>query len=79
MPLFRYQAYERDGGEVSGLIEADDVAAARQLVKSRGLAPFAIEPAADEQTGSFGAGQFSLVEQARLAVSCQPSLRAVFP
>ncbi len=67
MPLFRYQAYERDGGEVSGLIEADDVAAARQLVKSRGLAPFAIEPAADEQTGSFGAGQFSLVEQARLA------------
>ncbi len=67
MPLFRYQAYDREGAEVSGVLDADDLPAARLAVKNRGLAPFLIEPAADESGGSFGAARFSLAEQARLA------------
>ncbi len=67
MPLFRYQAYDRDGAEVSGVIDADDLASARLTVKNRGLAPFLIEPASDNVDSSFGSGSFSLAEQARLA------------
>ncbi len=67
MPLFRYQAYDRDGAGVSGVIDADDVASARLTVKNRGLAPFLIEPATDHADSSFGSGTFSLAEQARMA------------
>ncbi len=67
MPLFRYQAYDRDGAEVSGVIDADDLASARLTVKNRGLAPFLIEPAKDNVDSSFGSGSFSLAEQARLS------------
>lgn len=67
MPLFKYQAYDREGVEVNGTVDADDVGSARQSIKGRGLAPFAIEPATDNAEGSFGTGNFSLAEQARLA------------
>ena len=67
MPLFRYQAYDREGLEVAGVLDADDLASARQVIKARGLAPFLIEPASDDAGSSFGAGKFSLAEQARLA------------
>ncbi|HNX77267.1 MAG TPA: type II secretion system F family protein [Candidatus Rifleibacterium sp.] len=67
MPLFRYQAYDREGLEVAGVLDADDLLMARQAIKARGLAPFLIEPASDDSGSSFGAGNFSLSEQARLA------------
>jgi MSHA biogenesis protein MshG len=65
--LFRYRAYDREGAETGGVIDADDLAAARSTIKNRGLAPFLIEPAVDNHEGSFGSGSFSLTEQARLS------------
>lgn len=67
MPLFRYQAYDRNGEEVNGIIDAEDLATARLNVKNRGLAPFAIDPAQDQSSHGFGSERFSLSEQARLS------------
>ena len=67
LPLFRYQAYDRSGKEVDGMIEAEDLSTARLSVKNRGLAPFIIEPTSDIQEHGFGSDLFSLSEQARLS------------
>ncbi len=67
MPLFKFHAYDREGKETSGIIEADDIGSARQIIKSRGLAPFQIASNATADEHAFGSGNFSLTEQARLA------------
>lgn len=56
MNSFRYQALEPNGGNVSGVIEADDRKSALRLLNSRGLYPSALELcAADEKVATNGA------------------------
>lgn len=47
MPSFRYSAYGRSGGEVSGVIDADSQRAAIELLKKDGLYPRTIAPAGE--------------------------------
>ncbi len=78
MPLFQYKAYNQQGDETSGVIDADDLAAARQQLRSTGLAPFSIEPAVEE-TGLGFSRSFSLAEQARFSRQLAALLRGGVP
>lgn len=78
MPLFSYKAYRQDGSEADGIIDADDVGAARQALRATGLAPFAIEEAAEPEGIGFSR-QFSLAEQARLSRQLAALLRGGVP
>jgi general secretion pathway protein F len=66
---FRYAAADDAGKEQSGLIEADSARLARQMLRSRGLVPLAVEPVLAE--GQKSALQLSLgrrLSQTELAV-----------
>lgn len=78
MPLFQYKAYNQAGDETAGVIDADDLAAARQLLRSSGLAPFSLEPAVEEQGLGFSRN-FSLAEQARFSRQLAALLRGGVP
>ncbi|GAB4273679.1 MAG: type II secretion system inner membrane protein GspF [Candidatus Rifleibacteriota bacterium] len=78
MPLFQYKAYNKNGDETSGNIDADDLAAARQSLKNSGLAPFEIDLAPDEEGLGF-TKNFSLSEQSRLARQLSALLRGGVP
>lgn len=78
MPLFKYSAYDKSGSETSGLIDADDTAAARQAVKAQGLAPFSIEQASVQENLPFFQS-FSLSEQARFSRQLSALLRGGVP
>jgi len=49
MPSFRYSAYGRDGGEVSGVVDADNPRAARERLKKEGLIPRTIVTAEEAE------------------------------
>jgi general secretion pathway protein F len=49
MPSFRYSAYGRGGGEVSGNVDADSLRAAREQLKKEGLIPRTIVPAEEAE------------------------------
>ncbi|PKP68027.1 MAG: hypothetical protein CVT83_07080 [Alphaproteobacteria bacterium HGW-Alphaproteobacteria-5] len=78
MPLFQYKAYNQAGDETAGVIDADDLAAARQSLRSSGLAPFSLEPAVEEQGLGFSRN-FSLAEQARFSRQLAALLRGGVP
>jgi general secretion pathway protein F len=54
MPAFEYQALDNDGRRRKGVIEADSARGARALLRERGLAPLAVDPAAPEGRQSGG-------------------------
>ncbi|MDN5280774.1 MAG: ral secretion pathway protein [Clostridiales bacterium] len=78
MPLFQYKAYTKAGEETSGVVDADDLASARQAVKAEGLAPFEIEPAPDHDSIGFSRG-FTLAEQARFSRQLAALLKGGVP
>ncbi len=78
MPLFQYKAYDQSGAETAGVVEADDLASARQSLRSSGLAPFAVEPAVEEAGLGFSRN-FSLAEQARFSRQLAALLRGGVP
>jgi len=48
---FSYQAFNRDGEMVNGLIEATSEREAQRLLEAEGVSPFELAPAADQVTG----------------------------
>lgn len=78
MPLFQYKAYNNSGEEVSGVVDADDIAAARQAIKTSGLAPFEIESAIAEEGLGFSRG-FTIAEQARFSRQLSALLKGGVP
>src|SRR5690554_3157198 len=69
MPAFDYKALDRRGKQTSGVIEADSARAVRQQLRDKGMAPLAVEPAAEKQSkgasfsrrGSLSASDLALV------------------
>lgn len=78
MPLFKYKAYDQNGEETSGVIDAEDIAAARGAVKDNGLAPFELELAGENEGISFSRS-FSLSEQARFSRQLSALLKGGVP
>ena len=52
MPAFEYQALDNEGRRRKGVIEADSPRGARALLRERGLAPLAVDPATPDRRSS---------------------------
>lgn len=65
MPLYKYRAYDGTGAEVEGIVDAEDLAAARQIIKGRGLAPFEVDVSVDSDQSFWVSKGLSLAEQTR--------------
>lgn len=68
MPLFNFRAYDRQGSEKAGILEASDLGEAREKLRAENLAPFELSESQSSgvQSGlSFSA--FSLSEAARFS------------
>jgi general secretion pathway protein F len=50
MPAFDYKALDQRGKQKGGVLEADSARAVRQQLRERGLAPLAVEPAAEKRS-----------------------------
>lgn len=50
MPAFDYKALDARGKQKHGVLEADSPRAVRQQLREKGLAPLAVEPAAEKRT-----------------------------
>jgi general secretion pathway protein F len=68
MPVFEYVALDQRGKNISGIIDADSVAAARQKLRGSNRFPVKIKEATDDQRqraskGLFSRGLFTRVRQ----------------
>ena len=68
MPVFEYVALDQRGKNISGIIDADSVAAARQKLRGSNRFPVQIKEATDDQRqraskGLFSQGLFTRVRQ----------------
>ncbi|PLZ01745.1 type II secretion system protein GspF [Burkholderia sp. WAC0059] len=52
MPAFRYEAIDTAGRTLRGVLEADSARAGRAQLRTQGLAPLAVEPAASRAQGA---------------------------
>jgi len=68
MPVFAWRAYDAEGKETSGVLDAPDLAEARQRLRTRGLMPFELEPAEGAEAAGPGSSDgLSLADRSRLA------------
>ncbi|MFZ2960758.1 MAG: type II secretion system F family protein [Candidatus Ozemobacteraceae bacterium] len=80
MPLFTYRAYDRDGREVDGLLEVNDLADARAKLRAMGIMPFQLEPSTGlNPLSRVYRHRLSLAEQARLARQLAALLKGGVP
>ncbi len=68
MPAFDYKALDRRGKQTNGVIEADSARAVRQQLRDKGMAPLAVEPAAERRSQSASFSRRGSLSAADLAL-----------
>lgn len=53
MPLFQYEAFDKKGAKVSGVIDATSLQTAREMLRERGILPFTIREVSGEKSQDF--------------------------
>jgi len=65
MPLFEYKAYDKEGKEVSGFVDAPDAAGAKSRLREQSLISFELDESGAGVSGARAGYTFSLADQSR--------------